>query len=401
MKWTPYKLDELGFVGRGKSKHRPRNDPILYNGNYPFIQTGNVKASNLYIYDSTQTYNEIGLNQSNLWNEGTLCITIAANIAETAILGAKACFPDSIIGFIPDKSKTTSEYIKYYIDYIKVQMQSISQGTTQDNLSAEKLLSFNFILPDLLTQKNIASILFSYDNLIENNSRRITILDETAQKLYREWFVKFRFPGHEDVKMVESELGLIPEGWDVVKLSDIAKVNPESITVRTAPETIKYVDISSVGTGKIDNLKEMLFSEAPSRARRKVSHQDIIWATVRPNRKQYAYIVNPEENTIVSTGFAVIRAEKVPSSYLYFAVTTDNYVSYLVNNASGSAYPAVNAGEFNNSDIIKPTSELLQQYAEIVDPLLLLIKILSMKNRNLKKQRDLLLPKLISGKINV
>ena len=88
------KLNELGLVRRGKSKHRPRNEPSLYGGQYPFVQTGDVKAADLYLSDYTQTYNEKGLAQSRLWDPGTLCITIAANIAETAILAIKACFPE-------------------------------------------------------------------------------------------------------------------------------------------------------------------------------------------------------------------------------------------------------------------------------------------------------------------
>jgi type I restriction enzyme S subunit len=99
------KLDDIGRIARGKSKHRPRNDPVLYGGKYPFIQTGDVKHSNFYVTGYSQTYNEIGLAQSKLWQPGTLCITIAANIAETAILKIQACFPDSIIGFIPHKKK--------------------------------------------------------------------------------------------------------------------------------------------------------------------------------------------------------------------------------------------------------------------------------------------------------
>lgn len=94
--WIPKKLNELGYVGRGKSKCRPRNDPSLYGGEYPFIQTGEIKAANLYISDYVQTYNDKGLSQSKLWPPQTLCITIAANIAETAILKIPACFPDSV-----------------------------------------------------------------------------------------------------------------------------------------------------------------------------------------------------------------------------------------------------------------------------------------------------------------
>ena len=96
-KWSVRKLDQLGSVGRGRSRHRPRNESSLYGGIYPFFQTGDVKAANLYLSEYSQTYNEKGLSQSKIWEPGTLCITIAANIADTAILTIRACFPDSVI----------------------------------------------------------------------------------------------------------------------------------------------------------------------------------------------------------------------------------------------------------------------------------------------------------------
>ncbi|RYZ87903.1 MAG: restriction endonuclease subunit S, partial [Proteobacteria bacterium] len=215
------RLDELGFVSRGRSRHRPRNDASLYGGEYPFFQTGDVKAANLYLTNYSQTYNETGLAQSKMWDKGTLCITIAANIAETAILGIPGCFPDSVVGFIPDPDKADVRFIKYYIDILKLGMQSISRGTTQDNMSVEKLMSFDFNLPDLPTQQRIAGILSAYDDLIENNLRRIKILEEMAQSLYREWFVHLRFPGHESAKFVDSATGQMPRGWEVGKLEDV------------------------------------------------------------------------------------------------------------------------------------------------------------------------------------
>ena len=113
--WPTCKLDELGFVGRGKSKHRPRNEPSLYGGPYPFFQTGDIKAADLYLRDYGQTYSEAGLAQSKLWQPGTLCITIAANIAETAILGIEGCFPDSVVGFVPDEQKSDVRFVKYFV----------------------------------------------------------------------------------------------------------------------------------------------------------------------------------------------------------------------------------------------------------------------------------------------
>src|SRR5262245_55780706 len=128
------KLSELGFVGRGRSRHRPRDEPSLYGGPYPFFQTGDIKAADLYLTEYSQTYSEKGLAQSKLWEPGTLCITIAANIADTAILGVRGCFPDSVVGFVADPNKADVRYVKYYIDTLQSRMQGVSRGTTQDNL---------------------------------------------------------------------------------------------------------------------------------------------------------------------------------------------------------------------------------------------------------------------------
>ena len=133
--WKAAKLDGLGFVGRGKSRHRPRNAAFLYGGPYPFFQTGDIKAASFYLTGYLQTYSDDGLAQSKLWKPGTLCITIAANIAESAILGIEGCFPDSVVGFVADPDKADVRFIKYCMDTLKLQMQSVSHGTTQDNES--------------------------------------------------------------------------------------------------------------------------------------------------------------------------------------------------------------------------------------------------------------------------
>ncbi|MCB0815848.1 MAG: restriction endonuclease subunit S, partial [Flavobacteriales bacterium] len=179
--WKPKKLDALGFVGRGRSRHRPRHDERLYGGAYPFFQTGDIKAAEFYLTEFNQTYNEMGLAQSKLWPPGTLCITIAANIAESSILGVEACFPDSVVGFIPDPNEADVKFIKYYMDTLKLSMQNVSRGTTQDNLSLDKLLQFDFFVPNVSEQRRIAGILSAYDELIANNQRRIKILEEMAR----------------------------------------------------------------------------------------------------------------------------------------------------------------------------------------------------------------------------
>ena len=153
-------LDQLGAVARGRSRHRPRDAEFLYGGPFPFIQTGDVKRANLYLTDYEQTYSEAGLAQSKLWPVGTLCITIAANIADTAILGIDACFPDSVIGFSADTEKADTRFVKYLFDgVLKTKYRSFTQGAAQDNLSQEKLLSIRFPVPEIRVQQRIADIL--------------------------------------------------------------------------------------------------------------------------------------------------------------------------------------------------------------------------------------------------
>jgi type I restriction enzyme S subunit len=137
--WLYVKLAALGVLARGKSRHRPRNAPELFGGPYPFIQTGEIKAAKGIIKQFSQTYSEFGLSQSKLWPVGTLCITIAANIAETAFLGFEACFPDSVVGFTPDRALVDSKYVEYFIQATRARISAYAPATAQKNINLETL----------------------------------------------------------------------------------------------------------------------------------------------------------------------------------------------------------------------------------------------------------------------
>lgn len=143
--WCYSYLANMGDLGRGKSKHRPRNDPRLFGGAIPFIQTGEVKAANRVIRTHSQTYSEFGLAQSKLWPKGTLCITIAANIAETAFLGFDGCFPDSVVGFTAFESVVQAEYIDYFIQAARTRIEAYAPATAQKNINLETLE--NLVVP--------------------------------------------------------------------------------------------------------------------------------------------------------------------------------------------------------------------------------------------------------------
>ena len=173
--WIWGKLSDLGELARGKSKHRPRNDKKLFGGKYPFIQTGEVRAANRIIKKYEQTYSEFGLEQSKLWQKGTLCITIAANIAETAFLGFDACFPDSIVGFSASKA-VLPEYIELFIKSARTKIESYAPATAQKNINLNTLE--NLIVPycSLTEQNQIVAIL-------EN---KLTACDQLAAELAKQ-----------------------------------------------------------------------------------------------------------------------------------------------------------------------------------------------------------------------
>ena len=397
MNWDYKTLDQLGQISRGRSKHRPRNDSSLFGGKYPFIQTANVKAANFYITEYDTTYNEKGLAQSKLWKPGTLCITIAANIADTGVLAIGACFPDSIMGFTPYDNVSDVRFVKYCFDILQQDCKKISQGTAQDNLSWEKRSIIKFPAPPIEVQQKIADILSAYDDLIENNQKQIKLLEEAAQRLYREWFVDLRFPGYETTPVVDG----IPEGWERIRLSDVAAINEESISKDYPFEYIDYIDIGSVSAGRIEAKTRYVLKDAPGRAKRVVHDGDVIWGMVRPNLKPYALVLHPSNTTIVSTGFAVLSAKNVPFSFLYCHVTQDEFIGYLVNCTNGTAYPAVKPIHFEEANILIPTNNLLEKFKTWTERMLRKIETLSKQIEAAKEARDRLLPKLMSGELEV
>ena len=155
--WCWATLSQIGFLDRGKSRHRPRNDPSLYGGKYPFVQTGDVRHAETVISTVSQTYNEKGLAQSRLWPAGTLCITIAANIAETAILGFDACFPDSVVGFLPGSASLSVRYIELFIRTMQARLESLAPATAQKNINLQVLRDVAIALPPELEQDEIVN----------------------------------------------------------------------------------------------------------------------------------------------------------------------------------------------------------------------------------------------------
>ena len=394
MKIVMKTLDELGYVRRGKSKHRPRDAAHLYDGPYPFIQTSGVKNAGLYISEYNQTYSAAGLAQSKLWKSGTLCITIAANIADTAILSFDACFPDSIIGFIPDQKKSDARYIKYLFDAVLQQrFKKFTHGTTQDNLSQEKLLSIKLPLAeDVNDQRVIADTLSAYDDLININRRQVQLLEESARFLFREWFVYFRFPGYEKVKIVDG----VPEGWEKVTLVKIADQIKKRYSIDD--EDLRLVDLARMNS-KTLAITEVGSSSDLETARIIFEKDDVLFSSIRPYL--HKVILAPFKG-ITNTSVFVIRAKEFNCcAYLTLLLYSDYSIQFSNQHSTGTKMPVVKWSSVSMIPTLIPSKAIMDEFQNIVGPMLELIQSSYFQNQKLAQARDLLLPRLMSGVIKV
>lgn len=376
MKWEYKTLDQLGTVSRGKSKHRPRNDPKLFGGKYPFIQTADVKNADYYITKYSDTYNESGLAQSKLWDKGTLCITIAANIADTGVLAFPACFPDSIMGFAPFEGVANTRFIKYCFDRLQRDCKQISQGTAQDNLSWEKLSTIKFCIPEYKEQCRIADILSAYDDLIENNQKQIKLLEEAAQRLYKEWFLDLRFPGHENTKIVDG----VPEGWSRGLLKELISVNYGK-DHKKAPDDGNIPVYGSGGLMRKCN--KSLFSGEAVLIPRKGSLNNIMYVD--------------ETFWTVDTMFYATMKQPHTAVFVYFFVKAFDMYSMNI----GAAVPSMTTKILDAMDVVIPDKETLEKFDKLTKTYFNKIKTLQGQNERLKTARNLLLPKLMSGEVEV
>lgn len=401
MNWEYVTLDKLGSVSRGRSKHRPRNDKALFGGKYPFVQTADVKAAELYLTDYTETYNERGLEQSKLWKAGTLCITIAANIADTAILGIDACFPDSVMGFIPFEGVSNVKFVKYAFDILQRDCQKISQGTAQDNLSWKKLSTINFPAPPIEIQNKIVDILSVYDDLIENNKKQIKLLEETAQRLYKEWFVDLRFPGYEDVDIVDG----VPEGWAIESILNNNMFLFVKSNVKPYDGQKQYYATADITGRELTAEGEPItFENRPSRASIQPIPNSVWFARMSNSYKIlncFGASVDLADNSVISSGFAGFTAVDGCYGFVYETIASKMFEDKKNLFATGATQVSLTNEGLKKIEILIPTTDIAKKYSIIVETYMLKAELLKKQNRLLKQARDRLLPKLMSGEIEV
>lgn len=388
-----------------------------------FVRSGDVTGGRVLVHQLRTITPAVSARYARtVLRGGELLVSLVGNPGEVAVAPLELAGANIArqVGLVRLGERVSPHFAKYYLmsPQGRRRLGREVYGSVQQVINLKELKRVRMPVPPRAEQDRIVGVLSALDDKIDLNRETNRTLEAMAQAIFRSWFVDFdpvvaKSEGREPYGMdaetaalfpdrfADSELGRIPEGWDIAEVAGVAKVNPDAVGKTFPFDPIRYVDISSVSPGEMDEPKLMPAEEAPSRARRLVSDWDVIWSCVRPNRRSYALVREPPENLVVSTGFAVLRAESVPASWLYCLVTAQEFVDYLTANAHGSAYPAVRAETFGTARFVRPPKEVLGRFHDRVAPMLSLRAINQSESRTLASLRDLLLPKLLSGDISV
>ena len=365
--WEITCLSELGTFSRGKSKHRPRNDVKLFEGGkYPLVQTGDVKAANLYITKNDSYYNDFGLKQSKLWAAGTLCITIAANIAETAILSYPMCFPDSIVGFNANPEKSSELFVYYFFEYIKKEIQKSASGSIQDNINIDYLSKMRIKVPEKKYQDKIVELLSSIDK----------------KMVY-----------HPELKRE------IPEGWGVDSLWNIANFYNGLAMQKYRPDTNEddYLPVIKI--------REMMngFTKDTEKARLDIPTEAVVesgdilfsWSAT------LEVIIWGKEKGALNQHIFKVTSDTYPKYFIYFELKSYLKVFKSIAELRKTTMGHITQDHLKQAKIVVPPIEIISKLDAKLQPIMLKQQILENQNQELIQLRDWLLPMLMNGQVKV
>jgi type I restriction enzyme S subunit len=330
---------------------------------------------------------------------GDIVFTYEATLNRYAIIpqGFRGCLGRRLALIRPNPKKVDTQFLFYYFfgdDWRTTISRNMLSGSTVDRIPLTSFPTFKISLPPLPTQRKIAAILSAYDDLIKNNTRRIAILEEMAQSLYREWFVHFRFPGHDENRMVESALGMIPKGWEVVKLGDRCAIvmgqSPSSEFYNSNGEGLPFHQgVSDFGERfPVDRM----YCTATNRV---AETGDVLFSVRAPVGR----INLAGKKIIIGRGLSAIRSRAGNQSFVYQQLKEQFQEEDTIGN--GAIFKSVTKEDMYSIKMLQPPADVVLLFERLVQPIFSNLGVLIQKNANLRQTRDLLLPKLISSEIDV
>ncbi len=402
MKWEKVKLGDICKSIADGDHQAPKKQ----ESGIPFITISNIDSNNRIdftncLYVSEEYYDAI--NDKRKASKDDILYSVVGSFGVPVLIkeNLKFAFQRHIAILRPDTEKIFPAFMYYCMlarDFY-LRADSVAIGSAQRTITLGALNNMYLSLPPLPVQKRIASILSAYDDLIENNQKQIKLLEEAAQRLYKEWFVDLRFPGHEGVKVVDG----VPEGWSRTRLDEVIEFNPK---VSLTKERIKeFVPMSALSnTAMILDTNEITYTQSNSGS--KFKNDDTIMARITPclENGKIAFVqeLKSEEGAVGSTEYIVLRSRLLCPSMVYLLSRMQDFRKYAINNMSGSdGRQRVKVERLMEYEYLKPTNDLVCEFSSKVTPMFKNIKHLSKLNAILREARDRLLPKLMSGEIEV
>lgn len=340
---------------------------------------------------------------------GDLVFTYEATLNRYAIIpdGFRGCLGRRMALIRPNNTKIDVRFLLYYFftdAWRNVIRENTLAGATVDRIPLTKFPRFSVRIPSLSRQKRIADVLAAYDVLIENNQRRIRILEEMARSLYREWFVHFRFPGHKNHPQMSSPLGEIPQGWRVVPLGDIYETRSGGTPSRTHPEyfengTVNWVKSQELLDGFILSTDEQITDEAIRKSSAKLFAKGTVLLALYGATIGKLGILATDAATNQACCAFFPRHKQFSSEFAFFTLLENR--ERIIGMRLGAAQQNISQVILRNFEVIVPASELIDRFSTTAAAIMSTVRNLQIQVRNLSETRDLLLPRLLSGQIKL
>ena len=407
MSWHKSTLGHLGRVITGKTPSRAR--PDYFGDEHPFVTPSDFGFMHYYCTDAAEGVSELGFEKhknQTVPRDAAMCVCIGNTIGKCAI-APEPCLTNQQINSVIANENNDPKFLYYLLCNMREQIRAVGMGggSAQPIINKSKFSALEMRVPDFGTQRGISEALFAYDDLIENNRQRIALLEEAARLLYREWFVHFRFPGHEHVQITDS----LPEGWESVPVRSVCNTYDDGDWLETKDQggsDYRILQISNIGsnsfveTGNWRYITEETF-------RRLNCHEVVpgdILVSRMPRPIGRGWMVTPMPfRMVTAVDVTIVRADqsRVEPYLLLHHINSDQNVGRCEANATGATRPRISRKSMGNLSIILSPMELQHQFAEIASENNRLRENLFKQNEGLAKARDLLLPRLMNGEIAV
>lgn len=400
MGWKKIKISDLGEILTGNTP--PTSDRSYYGEEYTFIKPTDMIAGKRFVPFTGERFSQKAYKKYKkyLLPEFTTVVVTIGTIGKVCLTKELSFTNQATNAIIVSEGNFDKQFIYYLMVYNNPQVKYLSSGTAsgRENVSKGVFENIKVSVPPLPTQKKIARILSTYDDLIENNQKRITILEQLAQNLYREWFVRLRFPGWEEAEMVDG----LPKGWEKVDFTDISHIlnggTPSTKKANYWNGNIPFFSPRDTNNSYFCFTTEKSITDVGlSNCSSKLFAEDTIFITARGTVGKL--VLNAVPMAMNQSNYALLGKNGISQYYLF--LTTQLLVERLQKQANGATFSAITVKDFESLTVLKPQKQILEKFDKITKPLFRSIKTLETKNQVLQQTRDRLLPRLLGGKLVV